>query len=53
MIEDHHVRPGFFAEWLLYLAPLIRQGRMVGPFGTTGRHAPVAAEDQARLIEAS
>src|SRR5271154_4104532 len=25
---------------------------MVGPFGTTGRHAPVAAEDQARLIVA-
>jgi uncharacterized protein YbjT (DUF2867 family) len=25
---------------------------MVGPFGTTGRHAPVAAEDQARLITA-
>jgi NAD(P)H dehydrogenase (quinone) len=44
-----HIRPGFFAEWLLYLAPLI-QGRMIGPFGTTGRHAPIAAEDQARLI---
>jgi NAD(P)H dehydrogenase (quinone) len=25
---------------------------MVGPFGTTGRHVPVAAEDQARLIVA-
>jgi NAD(P)H dehydrogenase (quinone) len=25
---------------------------MVGPFGTKGRHAPVAAEDQARLIVA-
>src|SRR5262249_38315906 len=45
-----HIRPGFFAEWLLYLAPLIRQGGMIGPFGTTGRHAPIAAEDQARLI---
>jgi NAD(P)H dehydrogenase (quinone) len=51
-VPSVHVRPGFFAEWLLYLAPLIRQGRMVGPFGTTGRHAPVAAEDQARLIAA-
>jgi NAD(P)H dehydrogenase (quinone) len=51
-VPSVHVRPGFFAEWLLYLAPLIRQGRMVGPFGTTGRHAPVAAEDQARLIVA-
>jgi NAD(P)H dehydrogenase (quinone) len=51
-VPSVHVRPGFFAEWLLYLAPLIRQGTMVGPFGTTGRHAPVAAEDQARLIVA-
>jgi NAD(P)H dehydrogenase (quinone) len=51
-VPSVHLRPGFFAEWLLYLAPLIRQGRMVGPFGTKGRHAPVAAEDQARLIVA-
>jgi len=51
-VSTVHVRPGFFAEWLLYLAPLIRQGRMVGPFGATGRHAPIAAEDQARLIAA-
>ena len=45
-----HLRPTFFAEWLLNLAPMIRRGRMPAPFGTTGRHAPVAAEDQARLI---
>jgi len=45
-----HLRPTFFAEWLLNLAPMIRQGRMPVPFGSTGRHAPVAAEDQARLI---
>ena len=47
-----HLRPTFFAEWLLYLAPMIRQGRMLAPFSATGRHAPVAAEDQARLIAA-
>jgi NAD(P)H dehydrogenase (quinone) len=47
-----HLRPTFFAEWLLNLAPMIRQGRMPVPFGSTGRHAPVAAEDQARLIVA-
>jgi uncharacterized protein YbjT (DUF2867 family) len=47
-----HLRPTLFAEWLLYLAPMIRQGRMLAPFNTTGRHAPVAAEDQARLIVA-
>jgi NAD(P)H dehydrogenase (quinone) len=47
-----HLRPTFFAEWLLYLAPLIRQGKILAPFTTTGRHAPVAAEDQARVIAA-
>ena len=36
--------PTFFAEWLLYLAPMIRQGKIFAPFTTTGRHAPVAAE---------
>src|SRR5260370_1477424 len=45
-----HLRPTFFAEWLLNLAPMIRQGRMPVPLGSTGRHAAVAAEDQARLI---
>ena len=47
-----HLRPTFFAEWLLYLAPMIRQGKILAPFTTTGRHAPVAAEDQARVIAA-
>ena len=45
-----HLRPTLFAGWLLYLAPMIREGRMLTPFNATGRHAPVAAEDQARLI---
>jgi NAD(P)H dehydrogenase (quinone) len=45
-----HLRPTFFAEWLLNLAPMIRQGRMPAPLGNTGRHAPVAAEDQAHVI---
>ncbi len=44
-----HIRPTYFAEWLLYLAPMIRQGVMYAPF-TTGRHAPIAAEDQGRVI---
>jgi len=47
-----HLRPTFFAEWLLYLAPMIRQGKIRAPFTPTGRHAPVAAEDQARVIVA-
>ena len=45
-----HLRPTFFAEWLLYLAPMIRQGKILAPFTTTGRHAPLAAEDQARVL---
>jgi NAD(P)H dehydrogenase (quinone) len=47
-----HLRPTFFAEWLLYLAPMIREGKMRAPFTPMGRHAPVAAEDQARVIVA-
>ena len=44
-----HIRPTYFAEWLLYLAPMIRAGLLHVPFGT-GRHAPIVAEDQARVI---
>jgi uncharacterized protein YbjT (DUF2867 family) len=44
-----HIRPTYFAEWLLYLAPMIKGGRLHVPFGT-GKHAPIAAEDQARVI---
>jgi NAD(P)H dehydrogenase (quinone) len=46
-----HLRPTYFAEWFFYLAELIRQGRMPVPFGTTSRHAPVASEDQAGVID--
>src|SRR5262249_16340942 len=44
-----HIRPTYFAEWLLYLAPMIKLGLLHVPFGT-GRHAPIAAEDQGRVI---
>jgi uncharacterized protein YbjT (DUF2867 family) len=44
-----HLRPTLFAEWLLYLAPMIRAGLLHVPFGP-GRHAPIAAEDQVRVI---
>ena len=44
-----HLRPTFFAEWLLYWADFIKAGILPLPFGT-GRHAPIAAEDQARVI---
>jgi len=44
-----HIRPTYFAEWLLYVAPMIRAGVLHVPFGT-GKHAPIAAEDQGRVI---
>jgi uncharacterized protein YbjT (DUF2867 family) len=44
-----HIRPTYFAEWLLYLAPMIKLGLLHVPFGA-GRHAPIAAEDQGRVI---
>ena len=44
-----HIRPTYFAEWLLYLAPMIKAGRLHVPFGT-GKHAPITAEDQGRVI---
>jgi NAD(P)H dehydrogenase (quinone) len=44
-----HIRPTYFAEWLLYLAPMIKAGLLHVPFGT-GKHAPIATEDQARVI---
>lgn len=44
-----HLRPTFFAEWVLYWTGFIKAGVLPLPFGT-GRHAPIAAEDQARVI---
>jgi uncharacterized protein YbjT (DUF2867 family) len=45
-----HLRPTFFAEWLLYFSGAIAElGVMALPFGN-GRHAPIAAEDQARIL---
>jgi uncharacterized protein YbjT (DUF2867 family) len=49
-----HVRPTYFAQWLLY--PHVRagirdEGAIKLPFGD-GRHAPIAAEDQGRAIAA-
>jgi len=45
-----HLRPTFFAEWLLHRAQIIReQGILPLPFGEV-RYAPIAAEDQGRVI---
>lgn len=49
-----HLRPTFFAEWLLYPhsgASIVERDVIALPFGD-GRHAPIAALDQARLIAA-
>ena len=49
-----HLRPTFFAQWLLYRlsrVTIVEEGIIDLPYGE-GRHAPIAAEDQARLIAA-
>src|SRR5262249_29145977 len=49
-----HLRPTFFAEVFLYSAQSFKDGIKDGlvrlPFGDEGKHAPIAAEDQARVI---
>jgi NAD(P)H dehydrogenase (quinone) len=44
-----HTGP-FFAEWLLYIADLIREGRYVVPFDAESRVAPMPAIDIARVV---
>ncbi|PRY05984.1 NmrA family NAD(P)-binding protein [Paraburkholderia sp. BL25I1N1] len=49
-----HLRPTFFAQWLTYpgqVANIKKDGVIRLPFGE-GRHAPIAAEDQGRVIAA-
>src|ERR1700719_4694022 len=51
-IPTVHIRPTFFAEWLLLpfvRSTIVEKGIIDLPYGN-GRHAPIAAEDQARLI---
>ncbi|HTF68020.1 MAG TPA: NmrA family NAD(P)-binding protein [Edaphobacter sp.] len=49
-VPSVHLRVTFFAEWLLYIAHLIRQGRYVVPFDAESRFAPIPASDIARVI---
>ncbi|MGR9438223.1 NmrA family NAD(P)-binding protein (plasmid) [Rhizobium leguminosarum] len=47
-----HLRPTLFSQWLLYpfaRKTIVEQSIIDLPYGA-GRHAPIAAEDQARLI---
>jgi NAD(P)H dehydrogenase (quinone) len=47
-----HLRPTYFAEWLMYLAAEIRgHNRIVMPFADV-RYAPIAGEDIGRVISA-
>jgi NAD(P)H dehydrogenase (quinone) len=49
-----HLRPTYFLEWLLYpwqLPLFLEKGILRLPVGK-GRHAPIAAEDQGRVIAA-
>ncbi|MEI6001521.1 NAD(P)H-binding protein [Paraburkholderia bengalensis] len=49
-----HIRPTFFSEWLIFpwvRDQIVQEGRIGLPYGD-GRHAPIAGEDQARLIAA-
>ncbi len=49
-VATTHLRPTFFAEWITMFAGSIdEQGVLALPFGD-GRHAPIAAEDQGRVI---
>src|SRR6202040_2204275 len=47
-----HIRPTFFSEWLLFpfvRSTIVENGIINLPYGN-GRHAPIAAVDQARVI---
>jgi NAD(P)H dehydrogenase (quinone) len=49
-VPSVHLRPTFFAEWLLYISGIIQDGRYVMPFNKEGRFAPIAAADIAKII---
>lgn len=49
-VNTTHVRPTFFAEWLLYIAPIVGTGVVPQPLFPDSSHAPIAAEDQAKVI---
>ncbi|MBN3767595.1 NmrA family NAD(P)-binding protein [Burkholderia sp. Ac-20365] len=48
-----HLRPTYFLEWLLYpwQLPYLQKGVLRLPVGS-GRHSPIAADDQGRAIAA-
>ena len=50
-VPSVHLRPTFFAEWLLYMAQMIAGGTIYASYGS-GKTALVAGEDQGRVIAA-
>ena len=49
-IPSVHLRVTFFAEWLLYISPMIRYGRYLMPYNKESRFAPLAAADTGAMI---
>lgn len=49
-IPSVHLRVTFFAEWLLYISPMIKYGRYLMPYNKDNRFAPLAASDTGRII---
>ncbi|HVJ41621.1 MAG TPA: NmrA family NAD(P)-binding protein [Dongiaceae bacterium] len=49
-VPSVHLRITFFAEWLLYIAPLIRYGRYIMPYNEESRFAPIAGSDIAAIV---
>ncbi|RAR67920.1 uncharacterized protein YbjT (DUF2867 family) [Paraburkholderia unamae] len=51
-VPSVHIRPTFFSDWLTFpwvRNPIVNEGKITLPYGN-GRHAPIASEDQARVI---
>lgn len=49
-VPSTHLRITFFAEWLLYIAPMIKYGRYIMPFNKESRFAPIAGSDIAKIV---
>lgn len=47
-----HIRATFFSEWLLWIAPMIRKGKVILPWNPESNYTPVATEDLGRAIAA-
>ncbi|APR78589.1 putative nucleoside-diphosphate-sugar epimerase [Minicystis rosea] len=51
-VATTHLRPTFFADWLVYphfASEIWRKKKIEFPFGN-GRHAPISSDDQGRVI---